>query len=78
MKENTVIVFKNGNCIKTFPSSEYVRGRRAKHLPVCDFDDWLMQKEIEAVIQPFCVEKDSKEDVSFAKQQSLYLSGISD
>lgn len=78
MNENTVIVFKNGNYIKTLPSSEYVRGRRAKLLPVCDFDDWLMPKEIEEVIQPFRVEKDSEEDVSVAKQQSLYLSGISD
>ena len=78
MNENTVIVFKNGNYIKTLPSSEYVRGRRAKLLPVCDFDDWLMPKEIEAVIQQFCVEKDSEEDVSTTKQQSLYLSGVSD
>jgi len=78
MNENTVIVFKNGNYIKTLPSSEYARGRRAKLLPVCDFDDWLMPKEIEEVIQPFRVEKDSEEDVSVAKQQSLYLSGISD
>jgi len=78
MNENTVIVFKNGNYIKTLPSSEYVRGRRAKLLPVCDFDDWLMSKEIEEVIQPFRVEKDSEEDVSSTKQQSLYLSGISD
>jgi len=78
MNENTVIVFKNGNYIKTLPSSEYVRGRRAKLLPVCDFDDWLMSKEIEEVIQPFRVEKDSEEDVSSTKQQSLYLSGVSD
>ena len=68
MNENTVIVFKNGNYIKTLPSSEYVRGRRAKLLPVCDFDDGLIQKEIKAVIQPFCVEKDSEEDVSTTKQ----------
>ena len=67
MKENTVIVFKNGNYIKTLPSSEYVRGRRAKHLPVCDVDDWLMPKEIEEVIQPFRVEKDSEEDVNATK-----------
>lgn len=78
MNENTVIVFKNGNYIKTLPSSEYVRGRRAKLLPVCDFDDWLMPKEIEAVMQPFCVEKDNEEDVSTTKQQSHHLSSIYD
>ena len=77
MGENTVIVFKNGNYIKTLPSSEYVRGRRAKLLPICDFDDWLMPKEIEEVIQPFRVEKDGEEDVSAAQQQSLHLSSVS-
>ena len=67
MDKNTVIVFKNGSYIKALPSSECVRGRRAKLLPVCDFDDWLMPKEIEEVIQPFRVEKDSKEDVNATK-----------
>lgn len=77
-----LVLFENGNSIKTLPSSDVQRSKRSELYKIINNPDgtvdyFLNQDILNEILEPFCATKDGeKEFVCEDEEQSLYLSSV--